>query len=206
MKRVTWMLAPLALLLVGGAESKADFVNNFDMFEDYSQYLYATSNAEVVTESDGVTRYWAPTQTGVQAQIIYHYNLGFTINTASVFGLILTISPDAQAYLDVSPDGTHWTTVESGYIQYPSPVDVSPILAGSDQAFVRARLSVSYSPNIYAQFLRTAPYLSPTDIYQFEAAPAPPPTPTPAPPGLVLIASGALVLVGYGWKKRGVFG
>jgi hypothetical protein len=119
-----------------------------------------------------------------------------------LFGIILPISPDAQAFLDVSTDGVNYTTVESGYVQSYAPYDVSSLLAGSDEVFVRARLYVDDHGPIWAQFLRSAPYLKAPFVYDFEAAPAAV-VPVPEPASVSLVALGAAVLVGVRrWRSR----
>lgn len=188
-RKKTFLMAAGVLVVAFPSQARAEmFTHNFDMFQDYNQYLYSTKNAQVRTEGDGVTRYWCPTGSGVNAEVIYGYTLQFPIQSASLYACLLAINASATTYLDVSPDATTWTTVGSGYLHPPlSPIDVSDILRGSESAYVRARL-YSSSSSTYAQFIRTAPYIHAPDVYQFQASD------TPEPSTLALLCGGLIAL------------
>lgn len=172
-----------------------DFVHNFDMDGDYSQYLYSTTNAQVLHEIGGQgwpqgwnVAYWCPIQNGVWAEIIYKYDLSFTITSASLHGNVY-LAPsgfgdlNGKGYIDVSPDGTQWTTIATGQHAYDPTIftiDLSQILSGSSTAYIRARLYTENSPssNKYrcSQFLRTVMDLSDLrtpNLYEFRSVPEP---------------------------------
>ncbi len=187
------MVGMLCVSVLSAAAYGEVFVHNFDMDEGYTEYLHSVENASVFTENywpDGPTIYWKPDSVGVWGHVTYRYELPFVIEQASVYANILAISGSAQTHLDVSPDGTNWTTVASGYIDRPSlaPIDVSDILRSSATAYVRGSIYVGSGSTIYAQFLRTTanidgwhqvPY-----VYNFEA------TDVPEPASLLLLLSG----------------
>lgn len=172
-------LAVGIVLTLSQAAHASLFVHNFDMHGDYQQYLYSTTNAFVLNEGQAgnPTVYWSPTQANGWGEIIYKYDLPFSVTQASIYASILAISANSQTYLDVSPDGVDWETVESGYVHPPlTPVDISGILEGSSTAFVRARLLSDFVGGYsYAQFLRTyedSIHMAP-NIYEFRAVPEP---------------------------------
>ena len=189
MERTKWYVVALligSMSIVSTAQASQTFDNNFDMNGNYTQYLYATSNAQVYVEgywSGGPTLYWALSQPG-WASITYKYQLTFPIASATTYANIDAITwfdPTAQAYLDVSADGINWKTIESGTNSSPhTPIDISSILQGSETAYVRARLYAGET-DIGAQFLRTTgSLLGPTNneapyVYDFEASSVPEP-------------------------------
>lgn len=172
MNRVTVeLIAVLIASLTIGVKAQA-FVHNFDMFGDYTQYLYSATGVQVVTETieDRLEcRYW---QSGTQqGEVTYKYDLPFEITQASWFGFFEGAAWGGQARILASPDGTNWTVFASGSSGNPpySRYDLSTILQGSSTAFIRAELSP------YSQFARTSigtPILAP-NVYEFQAIPEP---------------------------------
>lgn len=165
--------------LFGSIAHASLFVHNFDMHGDYQQYLNSTTNAFVLNEGQAgnPTVYWAPSEANVWGNVVYKYDLPFSITEASIYGTTLAITPASQAHLDVSPDGVSWHTVASGSVSVPGvPIDISSILENSNTAYVRARLLSDYVGGFsYAQFLRTyedSPNMVP-NIYEFRAVPEP---------------------------------
>jgi hypothetical protein len=190
-----------ASLAAASVEAGTVFTHNFDMRGDYNQYLDSAINAIVNTEGafPDVT-YWAPSQANVWAEITYRYDLPFQVDTASIYANIHSFpqfDSGARAFLDVSADGTSWTTVESVYVENrnPIPIDISAILSGSTTAFVRARLLESSSGGTIhlAQFLRTTndPQLQSPNVYQFQATAV-----VPEPASLICWAVGSVMAGG----------
>lgn len=168
--------ACLILFSVTGAmASAAEFDVSFNLRDDHQQYLDSFSDAVVWHESiiPG-TIYWRPEHEDVWGEIVYRFPFGQPIRDAELRANLAcfcggggepNFDSGAQAHLDVSTDGTAWTTIVSltqgnGGLSSSFGGDITPIVAGSDEAFVRARLlgtrsHFSEGP-IYAQFVRTA--------------------------------------------------
>ena len=122
-------------------------------------------------------QYWQPATPNAWSEVIYQFNVPFTIQTASMemsIGAYTIGNPaanfdnNAQSYLDVSPDGINWTNIAGAYpghaVGYDSLADtpnhdgdISSIVAGSNEVFVRARqfMTVDYSGFNASQFLRS---------------------------------------------------
>ena len=189
MKKLNAIILALFLMFfsLGISFAQADeFVDNFDMFGNYNQFLYSTTNAHVLHEHWGSgwhVDYWAPTASNQWAEIVYKYDLDFTIWTATVYGAFAMFrhhNPTTEGHLDVSSDGINWTTVEVGN-QIPrqiTPIDISDVLRGSTTAYVRAMLYQEgpIGRTAQAQFLRTdirsGSYQAP-HLYEFLANSAP---------------------------------
>lgn len=176
------------VLAMGGSLASASvFVHNFDMNGDYSQFLLQTVDAKVWDERPNgfPVRYWAPTATGLEGQVIYQYDLPFAAKQATLYANTLPNLGIGHVELDVSPDGVGWTTVQSGYVHpeanppYSLPkLDLSDLLRDSSTAFVRARMmGQQLNSDIFsAQFLRTAddvPWFQAPYVYQFWASSEP---------------------------------
>ncbi len=173
------ILTAVVVSITAHSAHAGEFVHNFDMHGDYLQHLYSATNAFVLSEGQpgNPTMYWSPTQANIWGEVIHKYDLEFVITEASFFANILAISSGAQTFLDVSPDGQEWTTVASGYVHPPlAPIDLTSILAGSNTAFIRARLWSDFVGSVsYAQFLRTyqdSLFAAP-GVYEFRAVPEP---------------------------------
>lgn len=137
------------------------------------EYLHSVTNAVVYTEvAAGSSTYWKPSSVNTWGEVIYRFPIGFSVTDASVETEVaafttpyVNLDLGAEAYLDVSADGILWNTVLSsapgsgGYAVGPG--NVSSIVAGSDEIWVRARLwSTTNWPtdgSIFAQFMRTNP-------------------------------------------------
>ena len=170
----------LVVLFTNSALATIEFVHNFDMYGDYNEYLFSTTNAQV--RNEGSTKYWCTQTTNSWSDIIYKYDLPFSVDQASLRCNIYLYPyrEGSQGFVDVSADGNTWTTVASGQLSI-NPVwinvDISSILKGSNTAYVRSRL-YSVGWNIYAQFLRTHlpdPNYRYPNIYEFRASPVPEP-------------------------------
>ena len=194
-------------VLVSTGRAEQTFEHNFDLYGDYTEYLHSATGASVDYEygwPGGPTVYWKPDSVGVWGHVTYRYELPFAIEQASVYANILAISGSAQTHLDVSPNGTNWTTVASGYIDRPSlaPIDVSDILQGSDTAYVRGSIYVGSGSTIYAQFLRTTAnadgWHQVPHVYNFEATNVPEPG-----TGMVLLAGLSMIAMKRRLRSQG---
>jgi hypothetical protein len=175
-----WSIVAVVSLLPCFTTARADpFVDNFDMFADYSHYLYSATNATVRSEylsGQLECRYWTVSQPSVWGEITYRYDLPFQIAQASWFGFFEGPQWGGQAQILASPDGTNWTLVASGSSGNPPyvPIDLTDIFLDSNAAFIRARLYNNAGPP-FAQFARTSvgtPILAP-NVYEFQAVPEP---------------------------------
>ena len=143
----------------------------FNLYGNWSQYLYSYTNAEVYSEqSAGTATYWRPTVAGTEGDIIYRFPfvnpLAQATLTAGIAvwttGDAFPYDPDATAYLDVSPDGTNWTNLDGRYANHgggsQGPYDITPFVQNSKEVWVRARLTGTTTwPGdglIFSQFLR----------------------------------------------------
>ncbi|MBN2477355.1 MAG: PEP-CTERM sorting domain-containing protein [Pirellulales bacterium] len=196
--------------MMGVNASAAIFVDNFDLYGDYTQYLDSTDNARVYTEGywpAGPTHYWAPISRSDWGEVVYKYDLPFSIESASIDASILALTwhdSTAEGYLDVSPNGVDWTQVlTAGLNSFIDPIDVTSYLAGSDTAYIRARLRSRNSP-IGAQFLRTTPnpnnpQTQAPEVYEFRAEGA---NVVPEPSTFVIFATLATLGIAWGWWRR----
>lgn len=187
------------------------FSDSFNLFGNYTQYLYSTTNATVGFENWGSfnVEYWCPTTGTAPATIEYKFPLSFQATSGTLTapidawcgGNLPTLDPSAYAYLDVSPDGVQWTNVAGSYPgnggDFRQPYDISSIIDGSNDVWVRCQLYSDSSPYIYSQFLRTnGDNLNnppPFDIQIQGVA---------EPSTVALLCPGAIGLLVYGWWKR----
>lgn len=208
MKKLIQCAVVVVVSMTGVDASASVFVDNFDMYGDYTEHLYSTTNAKVYYEYSWSppTMYWAPISRYNWAEVVYKYDLAFSIESASVWAHLLALTwhdSTAQAYLDVSPNGSDWTQVDvgaNGGAIDTTPIDVTNYLAGSNTAYIRARLSSRNRP-IGAQFLRTtlssavqAPY-----VYEFRAEGA---DVVPEPHSILIWSVLALAFGGVAWRRK----
>jgi len=72
----------LVVLFTNSALATIEFVHNFDMYGDYNEYLFSTTNAQV--RNEGSTKYWCTQTTNSWSDIIYKYDLPFSVDQASL--------------------------------------------------------------------------------------------------------------------------
>ena len=149
------------------------FIHNFDLFMGIAEHRIQMENIEVTEESDGRTRYYAPTRLNENCFVIYRYELPEAIESSKVFASILVHGNHSEAQLAVSADGKVWQVIDDGYVVKSSdaPRDVTSILEGSTQAFIRLSLRQESGPLNFAQALRTSPepHLQFPHVYEFQA-------------------------------------
>lgn len=206
MKTFSYFLASFLAISSASAEQ---FVHNFDMNGDSSEFLHETTNVQVRDERPAFDiRYWRTVDQGSEGIVTYGYSFAEPIETASFYATITTITSGDSIALEVSPDDTSYTTLFSAQQAGPGipnrirnepadefsnapGFDLTDILQGSTTAFVRARFSGN------SQYLRTAGPNNPNDpsirllaprLYQFSA------TTIPEPSSLAIISAAFGVL------------
>lgn len=149
------------------------FVHNFDLFMSPGEYRSRMDNLEIAEESDGRTRYYAPTRTGQEGVVIYHYEFEDEIQSAQIFASVLAHEAASTARLDISRDGQDWKLIDKGYVAdaQSNPRDITAILQGRTEAFVRLTLRQDSPDHYLAQALRTSPdpAMQFPNVYQFLA-------------------------------------
>ena len=149
------------------------FVHNFDLYMDHSENRVEMEKIRIVEESDGRTRYFSPTRAKGDGFVIYKYQFTDAIESSSIYASVLAHESTSSARLDVSADGHNWEVIERGYVVNgsESPRDITPLLRGSPQAFIRLSLRQDSAALYLAQALRTSPdpKMQFPNVYQFQA-------------------------------------
>jgi len=197
--------AALALALFSAvADAATTFSHHFNLYGNWSQYLYSSTNAAVYAEqAAGSATFWRPTQLNVPGEVIYRFQLPNTISSATLAASIAVwttgdafpYDPGAYAYLDVGSDGSTWHNLDGRYANHGGgsygPYDITSYVGGTQEVWVRARLmgTVAWPVDgpIFSQFLRTYPGASP-DIFALDA------TMVPEPSTAVLLIGGTLLV------------
>jgi hypothetical protein len=153
------------------AHAAAMYSQDFTLTDPFGMNPFRVENAFLRTEPFGTpVRYWQPSTPGVWSEVVYKFDVGFAIETASMFmsvtaytiGSDANIDNGAESYVDVSIDDVTYTNVLAAYanhIDYAGPGDISALVAGSDVIYVRGRqfMTVNYSGFNGSQFLRGDP-------------------------------------------------
>jgi hypothetical protein len=186
--------AALALTLFhANAHAATTFTHHFNLYGNWSQYLYSATNVEVYAErSAGSATFWRPTQLNVPGEVIYRFQLPNTISSATLSASIAVwttgdafpYDPGAYAYLDVGSDGSVWHNLDGRFANNgggsSGPYNITPYVGDTQEVWVRARLMGTTSwPGdgpIFSQFLRTYPGAR-SDIFALDATMVPEPTP-----------------------------
>ena len=160
--RATWRMPPyreIAFNLLG---------------DEWKPHVVSMEGVEFAKEQNaGTASFIRPTVPDQEGSVVLKFESPFEIRAATLTATIAVwttgdpfpYDPRAKAALDVSPDGTTWTTLDTREANRGGfgggPFDIREIVAGSREVWVRARLSASRTwPEdglIYAQFLRTDP-------------------------------------------------
>ena len=142
--------------------------------ETQAQYLHSWENAILKTEEGlGVAKYWMPSTANQEGIVTYRVPIPFEIGSARLTIRTHTypkiqfderFADTASVILEASSDGLFWQSfhqhrhTDKEHAQI-GPYDISHIVAGGNEIYVRARMLTdtnwpSVGP-IYAQFLRT---------------------------------------------------
>jgi hypothetical protein len=122
-------------------------------------------------EYGGTLSYWRPTTPNVWAEIVYKFEIPFTIqNHTNIDTKILSYNghdlnpafdPGGKAYLDVSTDNANWTTLVTIASTVLSDAnldhyDISPLVQSANTVYIRARLleTIEYGSFTATQFMR----------------------------------------------------
>lgn len=142
--------------------------------DEWREKLVVLEGAELYTEQQaGATTFIRPTRAGKEGRVVLRFPVPFIIQDASLkaglhvwtTGDPFPYDPGAKAAVDVSPDGEAWTTLVTLEADRggsdTTPRDISPVVAGGQEVWVRARLTATREwPGdglIFSQFLRTDP-------------------------------------------------
>lgn len=149
-----------------------NYSRDFTLTDSFGVNPYRVTNAFLRTEPFGTpVRYWQPSIAGVWGEVVYKFDVGFLIESASMFmsisaytsGADVNFDNGAEAYVDVSTDDTNYTNVLA---KFPGngggiagPGDISALVDGFDVIYVRSRLfmTVNYGSFNSSQFLRGDP-------------------------------------------------
>ena len=184
-----YVIVMLACGVLGAANSSAEiFVDNKDMNNGRITNLVATTNVTVGSEMGGATKYWYATSGS--GSVTYGYTFSLPIQSASFYGNLLVNFTGDKVWLDVSRDGITFTNIyhadtvgslhptnhgDPALAGPPPSFNLTSYLAGSNSAFIRARMS----GGIGSQFMRTAdniPGFNVPNVYQFSAVTVPEPS------------------------------
>jgi hypothetical protein len=142
--------------------------------DEWKPHVVSMEGVEFATERNaGSASFIRPTVPDEEGAVVLKFTAPFEIRAATLTATIAVwttgdpfpYDPRAKAALDVSPDGTTWTTLDTREANRGGfgggPFDIRESVAGGREVWVRARLSASRTwPEdglIYAQFLRTDP-------------------------------------------------
>jgi len=160
--RATWRMPPYAEIAFGLLD------------DDWQQYVVSMHGVECYTEqSAGPTTFFRPTVLGEEGVVVLRFPAPFPLRAATLTAPIAVwttgdpfpYDPGAKAALDVSADGSTWTTLDIRQADHggfgDETFDIRDVVAGSGEVWVRARLTATREwPEdgpIFAQFLRTVP-------------------------------------------------
>jgi hypothetical protein len=147
----------------------------FNLLEEgWRRYVVTLEGAEWYTEKHaGATAFIRPTALGKEGRVVLRFDAPFPIQDATLTAMVgvwttgdpFPYDPGATAAIDVSRDGDSWTTIVSLEANRggadTTPRDISAIVAGGTEVWVRARLTATREwPGdgpIFSQFLRSDP-------------------------------------------------
>lgn len=142
--------------------------------DEWKQHVVSLEGVEFATERNaGASSFIRPSATDQEGTAVLKFTAPFEIRAATLTATIAVwttgdpfpYDPGAKAAIDVSPDGTTWTTLDTREANRGGfgggPFDIGRIVTGGREVWVRARLTASRTwPGdgpIYSQFLRTDP-------------------------------------------------
>jgi serine/threonine protein kinase len=139
----------------------------------WREHVVSMEGLEAYTEqSAGKDSFLRPIEPHVAGTLILRFESPFAIDSARLFGGATHVwttgdpfpyDPGARASVDISSDGSVWTTIDQREAgnggSFFAETDISAIVAGSREVWVRVRLTATIEwPGdglIYVQFLRT---------------------------------------------------
>lgn len=150
------------------------FTYAFNLYDQWDEYLLSNYQAEVYSEvSAGSATFWRPLVANSEGLIIYKFDFQKNIFSAKVKanlkawteGADVNFDSSARAYLEASGNGLNWSLISESTPpnaeEVENIVDISEIVSGSNEIYIRARLIGSRSWGsddlIFSQFLRTDP-------------------------------------------------
>jgi|LakMenEpi03Aug12_release.lakeMendotaPanAssembly.Ray.scaffolds.fasta_scaffold480493_1 hypothetical protein len=171
--RAFWIFFGLSLVLANAAAAHAaplHFEKSFTLFDTFGQTPHAVTNAFIRVETFGpLTRYWQPLAPNVMGEVIYKFELpgvAVSSNYDAHMGVyngqsLPAFDPGSAGWLDVSVDGSRWTTLfdstsSTSSTYYAIREDITPYVQGASVVFFRARLFMTTNPSGYgcSQFMR----------------------------------------------------
>jgi len=143
------------------------------LLDSWQEHLVSMDSIEPYTEEDaGVDSFFKPTVNGQEGAIVFRFQTPFPIRFAELTSLTIVwttgdpfpYDPGARASIDVSADGVTWTEIDTREAgrggRFFTPTDISDVVAGSKEVWVRARLEATVEwpldGLIHSQFMRTS--------------------------------------------------
>ena len=136
----------------------------FDLNDkDQEQYLDTAlkKNAKLWRETAHNIVYWGPIDDSKWFEVVYKIPFNFAVRAASLYASLHLAEPGAEGFLEVSSDPPRgWSKVTEGNTVCPGggPYDISKIIRGARQIYVRARMKGrdDLDGSSMAQYLRTS--------------------------------------------------
>ncbi len=103
--------------------------------EDVRSYTYS------VGDNGGfAVPYIGPSQYKQVGTVLFHFPIGFAIDSAVLSGQIEAKTLNSFATFCVSVDGSSWTNVATSSVSYYNPIDLTPLVASATDVWVRVQL------------------------------------------------------------------
>jgi hypothetical protein len=163
--------------------TQTEFHDNFDLTGEYTTHLHRVTNMKVWNEKpNGLdVRYWGPVRSGVEGELILHYQFERPLAEASLAANLLPHTATDLVVIEISTDDEHYylLTDERQHPTTDAPHSLTRLnctdhVAGRKHVYLRIRLrGTQLNTSIMsAQFLRTAadmPMFQAPHVYDFRA-------------------------------------